>query len=603
MKMSVSLFIILQLALTSMVNAQYQNEQVLEKSFEKTGFFFQPSYLNPYGSDDFGEVAVGLLDESLLNLQLNPSFVVVDSFEHQTMYVDFRNSRKSEDNTVVYSDYYSYPESNYLSYPVYYTQTHKTADPVFSGAWFFRPFQNHRQWTIGFTYQLISQDDPFYQVPQDIYRSNVGYDYNGEYIAEGTNLSVIDRYAGSDEMHQEGQFFNLYSGIKVSPTVNTGFRLSRVTFDNQGVLASQNVRDDSWYSNYSSYQSFLEERTQSYRHWDISGGLRWAVRKNMEIGLTGGFLKGRVEQNQKNDMNYLYTYGEEFEGTDWSRYFQWNNQDQNWIHDGRTLYGGIQFQFRTTPRNDLHVSYQIMHEAADITLDSQIADSSCNNYFYEDNWYQNHYQYVSSLSDFRTGSGGHSGWCHHLKIGTHMQISSGTDLFFGFQYRMEAAKTNTDETVTASRYNNNQWLETDVSDAYSFSVQEKKTLSWDFTAGRYSIYIPIVLKQRVSNAIGLIFGINRQLTNWEVTDQTLAWFEYRNVMTDGEQDNRADFGERYILPREKRSDTSTMILGGLTIYPSRQFQIRLMMVPRWEKRLGGTDFKEFQWWIHFSLRQ
>ena len=138
---------------------------------------------------------------------------------------------------------------------------------------------------IGFAFTvstwLISQDDPFYQVPQDIYRSNVGYDYNGEYIAEGTNLSVIDRYAGSDEMHQEGQFFNLYSGIKVSPTVNTGFRLSRVTFDKQGVLASQNVRDDSWYSNYSSYQSFLEERTQSYRHWDISGGLRWAVRKNM----------------------------------------------------------------------------------------------------------------------------------------------------------------------------------------------------------------------------------------------------------------------------------------------------------------------------------
>jgi len=210
---------------------------------------------------------------------------------------------------------------------------------------------------------------------------------------------------------------------------------------------------------------------------------------------------------------------------------------------------------------------------------------------------------VSSLSDIRTGSGDRKGWRHHVKIGTHMQISSKTDLFFGFQYQTDNIKTETSETVTANYYHDYECQRSDFARADDYSVQEKKTLSWNFATGQHSIFIPIVLKHRISKALGIVFGINRQLTNWEITDQTTAWFDYQHVTSDGVQESRTDFGERYTLPKEKRSDTSTMILGGLIIHPSRQFQIRLVMMPRWEQTVSGTEFEEFQWWIHFNLTQ
>ena len=75
-------------------SAQYFNEQVMEKSFERSDFFFRPNYLNPYGIGGFGEAALGLIDEPLVNLELNPAALVSDtSWDRHYIYVDFRNSR------------------------------------------------------------------------------------------------------------------------------------------------------------------------------------------------------------------------------------------------------------------------------------------------------------------------------------------------------------------------------------------------------------------------------------------------------------------------------------------------------------------------------
>ena len=52
---------------------QYYSERVLEKSFERSNYFFAPNYLNPYSLTTFGTTTPGLIDDPLLNMIVNPA--------------------------------------------------------------------------------------------------------------------------------------------------------------------------------------------------------------------------------------------------------------------------------------------------------------------------------------------------------------------------------------------------------------------------------------------------------------------------------------------------------------------------------------------------
>ena len=588
----------------SVVYAQYFNEQVLEKSFEKTDFFFHPSYLNPYGIGGFGDVAPVLLDEPLLNLQLNPAYIVADSFKTQFLYMDFRNSRDIVDDS-----YYpgwpcsSYLSSSYLPYPFYYTQIRKALEPVFSGAYLLRPFQKFRDWTVGVTYQIISQDEPYYNVPQDVYQSNIGYDYNGNATAERSDIPIVDRYQGNDEMHQEGHFFSLFTGVRMLPRIDVGLRLSRVLFDRNGTLGSENQWEDNWYYDYRSYRYDEMQRSQEYAHWDISGGLNYTIKKDAVLGITGGYLKGQVDQMFNHQHQYTYDYDQENKENNWSHYYQNGYTDQDWNHDGRTFYGSLNLSTRLTSENTLNLNYKMMHENVDIGLFSNILDTSFSNYNYGDSLWQYEGHYLSKLTDDRTGSGNQEGLRHYLTAAMKMQIQPRTALHFGFQYQHHDVKTKTVENVLAYRFTDNHWEDNYNIEQYSHLVDEKKALHWDLKINTYTFQIPVVISHRLSKTFELMFGVNRRFTGWEITDQTLALFDYRDKTVNGEREYRENFGERYTQPREKRSDVQTLVLGGLTVIPSPMFNLRLLMVPRWAKTYNGTKLQEFQWWIHFNLIQ
>ncbi len=91
------------------------------------------------------------------------------------------------------------------------------------------------------------------------------------------------------------------------------------------------------------------------------------------------------------------------------------------------------------------------------------------------------------------------------------------------------------------------------------------------------------------------------MTSWEIDDMTLAIFKFREQKTDSDTTKKTNFGERYTEPRETRTDIQTTMLGGITIAPSKLFNVRLLVVPNFTNTYAGTTLREFQWWIGINL--
>jgi hypothetical protein len=98
-----------------------------------------------------------------------------------------------------------------------------------------------------------------------------------------------------------------------------------------------------------------------------------------------------------------------------------------------------------------------------------------------------------------------------------------------------------------------------------------------------------------------MFGLNRRMTSWKITDVTLALFEFRDINENGKASHEENFGERYTEPTERRSDVQTTFLVGLLLRPSRQFSIRTLVVPNFANTVGDTSLETIQWWIGFNL--
>jgi len=136
---------------------------------------------------------------------------------------------------------------------------------------------------------------------------------------------------------------------------------------------------------------------------------------------------------------------------------------------------------------------------------------------------------------------------------------------------------------------------------YFDATKEDKNLLWEFKANVINFQIPIIFTWKITDAVEILIGLNRKMTNWDIDDMTLAIFKYRETTSDTVTTTKTNFGERYTEPSERRSDVQTTMLGGITISPSKFFNVRLLAVPNFTNTYAGTTLKEFQWWIGISL--
>ncbi|MBN2011258.1 hypothetical protein JW960_18080 [candidate division KSB1 bacterium] len=592
--------------MSSAMFAQYDAEKVMEKSFERMDFFFDSNYLNPYGMGQFTTATPGLIEDTMLNLIINPAYGFYDSTRNTYLFLDFRNTRNQNDEQPVY--FYPgriYYDSYYYPYPRYYVDAHKAVEPVFSGAIFTKPLVKLiPDWFIGLTYQVMYQDEKYYQIPQDIYRSNIGMDYAGnKMVADEAGIPITDRYSGADDMHQKGHMLSFFTGYDIAHRIQVGLKAAHTNFSRNGSYGSRNYWNQENRYRDESLDYRMESRDQDYKHWDMAGGINIKLNPTVMVGAMFGYLWGDVTQSKSEENSYYYSYGTENVLPEWSYYLNSGNTQQDWKHNGSSYYGGLNTELRLSPQKTLILFYQHRRQNVDISLQSNVQDSSYSSY--RDVWTDYTYESQSDygLTDDRMGNGKQRSLERRFGASFRWQIEDTKKLNLGFVVHSKRRTISTVEHVLAYRhswYYYESTYDNYINDRFD-GTDERKALHWEFAAEQTSIHIPIIFTWQVARTVDLMMGIDRTMTEWEISDKTLAIFDHRDVWIDYNFMRKTNFGERYTQPRETMTDTNTALLSGVTIKPSELFNIRLLVVPNFENTNYGTDLVNVQWWIGLNL--
>ncbi len=606
--LKISFAVCLLLSAFSVSYGQYFGEQVMEKSFEQTDFFFTPYRLVPFGIGTFKNSVSGVLDDPLLNLDVNPSYLYSDSLRASYLYLDFRSSReiRSRNDFFPYYGPIAYRTAVVADiirpYPFYYINSRKELEPVLSAAYLFRPTEGAlKNLSLGLTYQMISQDEKYYQIPQDVYRSVIGNNYLGARAAEAQEIPIVNKYSGADNIHQKGHFISLFSGYEIDQNLQLGVKVSRVTFDREGEFGSTNLWENSYYGNYSSLWSSREGRTQDYGHWELTGGANYRVNEQYNVGVNGGYLWGNADQVlTRGDSSYWANGPIGSPTQNWSVYSSSGNQRQTWTHDGKTSFGGIDLKAQVNASQLLQVHYLYTRQNTDLFLGGAIFDTSFGRSRYQYDTNVTTSQSYQRLFDSRTGTGTTVGNIHRLLGSLQWEINPSVKVYLGAQYEDRRIETNTSEAILNDRHYR---YSSTGRYAYNYfdSTAESKTLEWNFRTKLARFTIPIFFTIRTSETIELLFGLNRSVTEWQVNDVTLAIFKYRVQSNQSGTTRRENFGERYTQPEERVSAIRTTFLAGVTVSPSRVFNVRFLVVPNFVDTYEGSELQDLQWWISVNL--
>ena len=606
MKSILYVVILLILAVPQEVAAQYWGERVLEKSFEQTDFFFTPSYLIPYGIGSFKSVTPGLIKDPLSDIVINPARLWLDSLQTAYFYTDYRSAKElQEPPWGIPQPWLAMREGSLaidrmVYFPTVYINTRRELEPVFSGAFIGRLLPTAApDLVVGVTYQLVLQDEKYYTVPQDIYRSSVGYDYSGMRAAGAEKMPIVDKYSGKDNMNQTGQALNGFIRYAFPVGLEVGGKLSRVVFGRDGSFGSSNLWQYSYTYGGTSLWSNFESREQEYSHWDASAGLAYRASDQITIGVTGGYLWGDATQSLQNtDSSY---YSASSTADPWSSYYNSSgNTLHEWRHSGKTGYLGIDLTDRLSPSSVLALFYQRQWSTVDLGLGSSILDTSYSTYSWVYDGTPGNSYSQSYLSDSRDGSGQRTRMFNRFMASLQWEVDEKVHLSIGAVVDVEETETNTSEAVlVASR--SAHWSTSGAWD-WRTGQDASKELVWEFTARRTSFQIPVLLTIKASRALQVLLGLNRNMSHWKIEDVTTAYFRYRVSTVNGEVKREENFGERYTTPAEEVSDVRTAFLAGLTISPSEKFNIRLLMVPNFRDSYEGSELEQLQWWIGLTLK-
>jgi hypothetical protein len=596
-----SVLLILSLLIPASLRAQYWGERVLEKSFEATSFFFAPNYLNPYGIGNYKSTTPGLLNDPLLDFAVNPSHLSLDSSRSAYLYTDFRSARNVKQNETNYILPWIYATDRVASslayYPRLYVNSRRELEPVFSGAAVVRPLPSlSNDLYVGASYQMVMQDEKYYDIPQDIYRAVAGYDYSGRSASAAANMPIVDKYSGQDNMHSSGHFFSGFVRCALPFGLEVGGKISRVTFDRSGSFGSSNLWQYSPYSTGTSLYSSMEARDQKYSHWDAGGGVSFRVSDRVTLGASGGYLWGNATQAMRNNDTSFYSYN----SSSYNSYYTRSAVSlKEWRHKGTGVYYGGDVRAQLNPAMLFTAYYQRQQTDVNITLGSNILDTSYSTYSWDNSLSSQTSLSRSYLSDVRTGGGKQKVTSNRFAATLQWNINQRVSLSFGAFWDWQEQSMNTLEAVQLS--SRSRYWYTDATYDYGYAQAESKDLLWTFTTKRTNFQIPIFLTVKATDAFEVMFGLNRNAAWWSIDDVTLALFAYRNSMNNGQEQKAENFGERYTEPREEISDIRTTFLAGLAVTPVESLKLRLLMVPNFHDTYDGSELEQLQWWITLTV--
>ncbi len=601
MKQALFSFICFSSLFVSECLAQYYGQRSLEQSFEQNDLFFQPSFINPYGIGTFTRATPGLIDDPFLNLQINPAWFNSDSSFTNHLYLDFRNYRQT---ATLYQPYIYTMYSNsvaiyapHIVYPYYLVNSRPIIEPIISAAFLTEPASSTLPGLhLGITYQGIMQDTKYYTIPFDIYQSNLGYDYMGNSIASSSAIPITTVSSGEDEMNHTGSLFSVYAGYEIDPDLKLGVRVGRVLFDGNGSYGNQNYWGNYYYGSGTSLYYNMESREQSYNHWDMSGGIQYGLNSETTIGVTGGYLWGRATQSLMDRDTSYYNYGTDNLSTSSGKTTEY------WNHSGKTYYGGLNIISRLNDQQTLTFVYQYDGEDVDIGLNSNVIDTSYYTYSYS---YDTNYSYSMSNSAFLSKSGGGGKlkqFANRILLSMSWKFGDNSELTIGGVVSVLNRKTNTAEPTTVDGHSYSVYTSNTYDHLYYDTTNQVKDVNWSFVANKWALDIPVIFTHRFSDKVSLLLGLDRQMSEWKMTDKTLVIY-YSDVgnSSAGGPRNKSNYGELYAAPDQNISDVSTTFLAGLTVSPVNKFNVRLLLSPSIRSAISSISINNFQWWIGFNL--
>ncbi len=595
------LFTVFALLANASVWAQYNQESVTEKNFDESALFFQSSFLNTFGLERYQDISVGLIDEPFLNLQLNPALLPNLGNRHAYLYVDFRGERtESIDRRIVYPLYADVAFSSTILPDVRgRTEAGNEPEPFLSLGALAYPFGKSQHFLIGGTLQLIHEKTPFYTTPYWIYYGRFGVDAFGNNAAERSDIPIIDRQSGTDEMFVDGQLYSGYAGIQLSDQLSAGVSLNGVNFDRDGEYLFANRSPfgtvDPWRSqNYNS-----RERSQNYSHIDLNGGIQYHFLAGWSAGVKIGQLDGDAAQVFNSVDSSRYDYDQTQSPNNRSHNYNRFITNQRWDQDGQTRYARFNLQGRIGKNARVRSYFRLAKTDIDVLNQSTISDTG----FYESHYVWNaddeySSRFNSAFSDVRSGSGTRDYTAQQGLINFEWQLTSKNTLTTGLYYSRNHQEIFTSEPVVSSRFSEGFSYSSNYNPDTSFhsnSLAEDKEVEWNYDATTWSVQIPVLSYFQLNDRWLVMVGVNHVEKSWDIREQTTAFFNERVSMENGVMRTERNFAERYTQPRQRRSEEFTDVITSIEARLSDQFKVNLLINPDFK-----DSFRIAQWWLTFK---
>ncbi|MEW5798221.1 MAG: hypothetical protein AB1728_04355 [Bacteroidota bacterium] len=549
---------------TSLLTSQwwyYPNTYPMEERFEDQSFFFTPTFINPYGVDEFSSELSGIVDHPLMNLQINPAGIT-SADQHTYLYFDYRTNRDLEREY----DYYRGPilmsESvsvfnDIWPYPYYPGTTKLSVEPAFSSAVLGKPFpESMPALTLGVSYELISQSEPFYPIEN----------YGANPYAMDRSMDIS--YHGVDHVRNTGHFIALFSGYKVTDDLSIGVRIGRSLFDRNGEYGPQ-VRMTSGSAN-SSFYSDDNQRSQEYQLWDVSIGAELHVNDHIVVGATAAYSIGDVVQREvyQSAMNTRYSGT-----TPANSYESQKDNNRNWKHTGNGITLGANSRIVLSSTVTMTTSYIYKKQGRDLSLFARDNDEYKENQRSPTYSYSNGYTSVFNSS----GAGDRTLRGHRIAAALTFKTENKLSFSFGIVYNDQSLTTATREYSELEREGYFQ----NTSQPYTTNrTIENKNFSWSNDRSQNDLQIPFMLDLPLNPYFTMNLGFNRRFLTVEEGELINVEYLKREQYKDGVlQQTDLPMYERYNTPRPSQTANSMSVIAGFTVQPAEGINIRLLAIP------------------------
>lgn len=560
-------------------------DQPLGARIEHQSFFFIPNYMNPYGVDEFSTALPGVVDHPLLHLAINPASL--HSIGNDPLvFVDYRTNKEIErryyyvmpawDISVTHAQNMIVPP-----YPYYpYNPMRLSIEPSFSSAVLTKPFpESAPEWTIGVTYELISQSEPYY--PMEI------YDPYRPYPLDLRASSDSKSYFGVDFVRNKGHLAALYSAYHFSDAMSAGLRFGGTQFKRnaeRGPIISNYLSADS-----DSRSFFDDNRLQDHSLFDLTAGIRWVLSDNISVGATGGYFSGKLTQFEDSENSNFYgTYN----GTSALYHSQSLTQiDRKWENNGDGFTAGIQTTMTFSPASSIVGTYSVRNYLLHLTI--RAYDQS--GYSHSNHTQSTPYHNSNKTDAYRIGRGREYGYFHRGSLAFLLQTEKKVRLSIGVVMTAQTINRNTLEGIVGSEVT---WMQDSQQPFTTTRTKQSKDLLWDYDEIRTETQIPLMLTLPLGATMDLQFGINRRFISVEQSQQTTAHYHriesYRNDTLLTVEENKRLVNT---YPSQDRISNTLAVLFGLTIHPADIIDINLAGVP-----YSVNNDTHFQWMAGINVR-